>query len=128
MRFLCSFFYLSTVKKTLKFKSEPEPKPNNPTTSNMTSSNHPESRPTDKPGVKQTLPVKSSSDHQLDHHAGTSHSLKSSYEGKSESRCSTVNLNNNSNNPNMKKAPGPGIDLSTMRKEVFNPKEVSALK
>ncbi|KAK7494735.1 hypothetical protein BaRGS_00014133 [Batillaria attramentaria] len=27
-------------------------------------------------------------------------------------------------NNNLKKAPGPGIDLSTMRKEVFNPKEV----
>ena len=27
-------------------------------------------------------------------------------------------------NNNMKKAPGPGIDLSTMRKEVFQPKEV----
>jgi hypothetical protein len=28
-------------------------------------------------------------------------------------------------NNNLKKAPGPGIDLSTMRKEVFQPKEVS---
>lgn len=28
-------------------------------------------------------------------------------------------------NNNHKKGPGPGIDLSTMRKEVFNPKEVS---
>ena len=27
-------------------------------------------------------------------------------------------------NNNLKKAPGPGIDLSTMRKEVFQPKEV----
>ncbi|XP_055901258.1 regulator of G-protein signaling loco-like isoform X2 [Biomphalaria glabrata] len=36
---------------------------------------------------------------------------------------STSTVTNSNGNNNLKKAPGPGIDLSTMRKEVFNAKE-----
>ena len=45
----------------------------------------------------------------------------------SVSTSTSMNNNNSSNNNNVinaKKGPGPGIDLSTMRKEVFHPKEV----
>jgi len=43
--------------------------------------------------------------------------------GSSSNSLNSNNNNNNNNVPNHKKTAGPGIDLSTMRKEVFHPRE-----
>lgn len=43
--------------------------------------------------------------------------------GSTNSLHTNIGTGNSSNAGTMKKAPGPGIDLSTMRKEVFHPKD-----